>query len=130
MGTIYRSGRTDVSADAAWNFLERYARAEVHVFSRCTAERLEGEYRVVNTIDDEEFWERNVTVDPDRRRAVYTVTNFPGAEHHQAEMRVVEEGGAATLSWTTDVLPNEVAAAMEPVYDVLFAELLAAVNGG
>jgi hypothetical protein len=130
MGTIYRSGRASVSADAAWDFLDRYTRAEVHVFSRCTAERLEGEYRVVNTIDDEEFWERNVTVDQERRRAVYTVTNFPGSEHHQAEMRVVEEDGEVTLLWTTDVLPNEVAVAMEEVYDDLFAELLAAVNGG
>ena len=52
-----------------------------------------------------------------------------GVQHHQAEMRVdVDADGAATLVWITDLLPHELADALAPVYDTLFADLLAAVE--
>jgi len=130
MATIYRSTRLDVDADSAWDFIERYTRAEVHVFSNCVSERLEGEYRVVVTDDGSEIWERNVTVDPEHRRSVYTIPDFPGAEHHQAEMRIVPDGDGAVLHWTTDLVPDAVAQAMEPIYDRMFSDLVSAITHG
>jgi len=129
MASLHYTAELDVPADVAWDFLDRYTRSEVHVFSACVAERQEGDHRVVTLADGTEVWERNVTVDPARRRAVYTVPNLNGAEHHQAEMRV-EEGpdGSASLVWVTDVVPHELVERQRPTYDVLFSELLAAVN--
>lgn len=130
MATIHRSAPLAVSADDAWSVLDRYTRSEVHVFANCASERQVDDYRVVVTVDGMELWERNVTVDTARRRAVYTVPGIPGVEHHQAEMRVdVDAGGRATLVWVTDLLPHELAEAMSEVYDMLFADLLAAVEG-
>ncbi|WP_369030302.1 hypothetical protein [Streptomyces adonidis] len=129
MSSIYRSAELDVSADTAWDFIERYTRSEVHVFSLCVAERQEGEYRVVALADGREIWERNVTVDPVHRRATYTVPGLNGAEHHHAEMRVeVDRHAGAHLIWVTDYLPHEIAEERAASYDALFAELVAAVN--
>jgi Polyketide cyclase / dehydrase and lipid transport len=129
MGTIHRTAMIDVTPEVAWDFLDRYTRSEVHVFSNCVAERQEGEYRVVTLPDGQEIWERNVTVDRARRRAVYAISGLLGAEHHQAEMRVdVADDGSARLVWITDLLPDAFAEQLAPVYDQLFDELTAAVN--
>lgn len=130
MATIHCSASLDVDPDVAWDFLDRYTRGEVHIFSACAAERGEGDVRVVTLHDGTEVRERNVTVDPERRRAVYTVPELmPGAEHHQAEMRVdVAADGVATLVWCTDVLPDSLAEVLRTAYPAMFEELLAAVR--
>ncbi|ROO87455.1 polyketide cyclase/dehydrase/lipid transport protein [Actinocorallia herbida] len=129
MGSIHRSAHLDVTADEAWDFLDRYTRSEVHVFSMCRAERQEGEYRVVTLHDGTELWERNVTVDPERRRATYTVPGLNGAEHHHAEMRIeAEANGRTRLIWVTDLLPDHLAEDRADTYDTLFAELVTAIN--
>jgi hypothetical protein len=118
-----------VSADTAWDFLDRYTRSEVHVFSSCTAERRVDDYRVVTITDGSEVWEQNITVDAERMRAVYRVPGLAGSEHHQAEMRIdVTDSGGADLVWVTDVLPHDLADLLRDTYDTLFAELLLAVN--
>jgi hypothetical protein len=95
----------------------------------CRSERPEGEYRAVTLHDGQEIWERNVTVDPVHRRASYTVTGLNGAEHHHAEMRVDVDGeGRTHLVWVTDYLPHHLAEERAESYDVLFAELVAAVE--
>ena len=93
------------------------------------AGRREGEFRVVTMPGGHEIWERNVTVDPARRRTSYTIAGLSGAEHHHAELRVDEGAdGAVTLVWVTDYLPHELAQQRAAGYAVLFDELVAAVN--
>lgn len=130
MGSLVYEGDLAVSAAAAWEVLERYTRSELHIFSACHSEHQVGDYRVVtNAVDGSQIWERNVTVDPIRRRAVYAIPEFPGAEHHHAEMRVTPGIGAGcVLTWTTDLLPDALVDALRPAYDVMFAELIRAVN--
>ncbi len=128
MGSIYYEARLDVPADVAWDYLDRFTRAEVLPFSSPVAGRREGEYRVVTMPGGHEVWERNVTVDPVRRRTSYTIEGL-GAEHHHAELRVdVGAGDAVTLVWVTDYLPHELAEQRAAGYAVLFDELVAAVN--
>jgi hypothetical protein len=129
MGSIYHSARLDVPADVAWDYLDRFTRAEVIPFSASAAARREGEYRVVTMPGGHEIRERNVTVDPVRRRTSYTIADLNRAEHHHAEMRVdVDAVGAVTLVWVTDYLPHELAQQRAAGYAVLFDELVAAVN--
>ena len=128
MATIYHAAPVTVPARVAWDFLERYSRSEVHVFSVCVDEYQDGDYRVVVLADGSEVRERNVTVDPERMRAVYTVPGL-GAEHHQAEMRLVVHGNdAVILEWCTDVLPHAFAEQLRDVFEPMFQELLTAVN--
>jgi hypothetical protein len=130
LATVYYCATLTVPAAVAWDFVDRYTRSEVHVFSVCAREYQDGDTRVVQLEDGTEVRERNVTVDSHRMRAVYTVPGLPGVEHHQAEMRVIEDPrGLARLEWCTDVLPQEYAEQLPDVYGPMFEELLAAVNG-
>ena len=130
MAALYYRAPLSVTADVAWDFLDRYTRAEVHVFSSCVAERSVDDYRVVTITDGTEVWEQNITVDPERMRAVYRVPGLAGSEHHQAEMRIeTDDAGALHLVWVTDLLPHHLADLMRDTYDTLFTELQAAVNG-
>ncbi|OHV33203.1 MULTISPECIES: hypothetical protein [Pseudofrankia] len=129
MGSIYFEAVLDIPAELVWDFVDRYTRSEVHVFSACVAERREGEYRVVTIPGGEEVWERNLTVDPVRRRASYTVPALSGAEYHHAEMRVDAVGTrSARLTWVTDYLPHRLVDERAEVYQVMFEELVAAVT--
>lgn len=129
MASIHHVEELDVSVEVAWDFLERYARAEAHVFSLSVAERMVDDVRVITLADGSEIWERNVTLDPVRRRTVYTMTGLHGSQHHQAEMRIEQTPeGAARIVWVTDYLPHEIADERAPGYLSLFAELVAALN--
>lgn len=129
MGSIYLSEKVNVPAGVAWDYLDRFARAEVLPFSAPQGGRREGEYRVVTMPGGFEVRERIVTVDPDHRRTSYTITGLNDSEHHQAEMRVdAGSDGTVTLIWVTDYLPHELAEQRAPGYAALFAELVAAVN--
>lgn len=129
MATIHFSSPVQASPETAWDFLDRYTRSEVHVFSVCVRERREGDERVVTLADGSEVRERNVTVDAERMRAVYTVPDLAGAEHHQAEMRVERHAdGSGSVVWCTDVLPHALAERLRDAYAAMFEELVDAVN--
>ena len=126
---VFYASAVRVSPAVAWDFLDRYSRSEVHAFSVCVGERQEGNVRVVTLGDGSEVREENVTVDPERMRAVYTVPGLLGADHHQAEMRVVSDtDGGAILEWSTDIAPDELAELLREPYATMFAELVDAVN--
>jgi len=129
MGSIYCAARLDVPPDVAWDYLDRFTRAEVLPFSSAIAGRREGEYRVVTMPGGYEVRERSVTVDPLHRRTSYTIEGLDGAEHHHAELRLeVGADDCVTLVWVTDYLPHELAEQRAAGYAALFDELVAAVN--
>ena len=129
MAGLYYRAPLSVTAEVAWDFLDRYTRAEVHVFSSCVAERSVDDYRVVSITDGTEVWEQNITVDPEHMRAAYRVPGLAGSEHHQAEMRIeIADGGVPHLVWVTDMLPHGLVGLLRDTYDRLFAELHAAAN--
>ena len=131
MGCIYKSAPVSVTADQAWSVIERYTRSAVHVFAMSAGEHQEGDYRVVTMQDGSEVRELNVSIDPELRRSAYTIPGVPGAEHHHAVMQIVEGvDGTVTLTWVTDIRPDDIAAKMAPMYDGLFDELKAAVESG
>ncbi|MGB9226201.1 hypothetical protein [Mycobacterium sp.] len=72
----------------------------MHAFSACVSERQEGDFHVVTLAEGAEVRERNVSVDADRMRAVYTAPRLLDTEHHQDEMRVVphDDGGESLTS--------------------------------
>jgi hypothetical protein len=129
MGSIYLSEKVEVPADVAWDYLDRFARAEVLPFSAPRGSRREGEYRVVTMPGGHEVRERIITVDPGHRRTSYTITGLNDSGHHQAEMRVdAGSDGTVTLVWVTDYLPHELAEQRAAAYAAMFSELVAAVN--
>jgi Polyketide cyclase / dehydrase and lipid transport len=129
MATVFYASSVRVPPDVAWDFLERYIRSKVHAFSACVSERQAGDFHVVTLAEGAEVRERNVAVDADRMRAVYTVPWVLGTEHHKAEMRVVpHDDGGAIVEWTTDIVPHELADVLREPYAAMFDELVSAVN--
>jgi hypothetical protein len=130
MASVYHRSHLEVPVAIAWDFVERYSRSEVHAFSVCTSERQVDDFRVVTTIDGQEIWEQNVTVDPALMRAVYTITGLNDSTHHQAEMRVYDDGDSeSSLEWITDFLPHDIVDDdVHKSYEALFSDLVAAVN--
>ena len=129
MATIFYASSVRVPPDVAWDFLERYLRSKVRTFSACVSERQEGDFHVVTLADGVEARERNISVDADRMRAVYTVPWLLGTQHHRAEMRVVPQGdGGAIVEWTTNIVPHKLADVLRKPYSAMFDELVTAVN--
>ncbi|ABW13871.1 conserved hypothetical protein [Parafrankia sp. EAN1pec] len=130
MATIYKTVDLDISSDAAWAFVEKFVRSEVHVFSNSASERQDGNYRVVTDHEGAEFWELNVGIDAEHRYSSYTVPDLFGATFHAASMQILDNGGpGCRFVWITDVLPDSFAEDLRGFYDNLFAELVAAIKG-
>jgi hypothetical protein len=143
MAVMYYSQKVNVSADAGWVVLEDYTRAKSHLFKAASGARMEtlteavgnrpaGEYRIVTVAaTGDEIWELNVSVDPEHRRATYTVPGLFGAAHHHASMQIVPiDENSAELIWITDVLPDSFAEEMRPFYNDNFADMVEAVERG
>ena len=79
--------------------------------------RLEGDTRVVAFAVGPVVRERIIAVDDDRRRVAYAVLR-EGLVHHSASMQVLAEGkGGSRFVWTSDFLPDGLAASFGPLID-------------
>ena len=121
MASIHKHISVDLPARDAWDALRDYGAVHERVVPGFVVDtRLEGDDRVVTFASGARARERLVTLDDERRRLVYTVVDGPlGATHHQASVEVVDgDGGAAcTILWTTDVLPDRLAPAIDGLMD-------------
>lgn len=61
-----------------------------------------------------------VGIDDESRRIAWTITNLPGATHHNGAAHVVPEGrdgGHCRFIWYTDVLPDALADRLAPLME-------------
>ena len=74
--------------------------------------------------------ERLVGVDEASRRLAYTVVEGPlGASHHNASVRVGDDGGRTRFVWVTDVLPDELAGPVAALMDRGLAAITSTLEG-
>lgn len=143
MAVMYYSKKVDVDADSAWSVIERYTRAESHLFEAAAGARMEtvpeatperpaGTYRVVTVKETgDEIYELDVSVDNEHRRLAYTVPGLFGAVHHHASMQVFPiDDKTSELVYITDVLPDSFADQFGDFYRANFEDLAAAVQRG
>jgi hypothetical protein len=121
MASVHRTIDLSVPADKAWDAVRDIGAVDRRLVPGVlTDARLEGDgdVRVVTFASGAVVRERVVDVDNDARRFVYTVVDSPfGFRHHQATMQVLPAGEAACrIVWTSDLLPDELAA---PVGDLM-----------
>ena len=84
MAAILKSTNLSVSADAAWEIVDRFMRADIRVFSFILENRIEGDLRTVVS-EGLEQPELNITIDPEQRYASYTLVEsayWKGTFHH------------------------------------------------
>lgn len=87
--------------------------------------------RVVTFANGAVVRELIVDVDHDRRRLAYAAVEGPlGSTHHNASFEVVDEpDGGTLLVWVTDVLPDDVAPAVEGMMDQGVAAMQRTLDG-
>lgn len=127
MATIQKDIQVQATAAEAWDAMADFGAVHKKVVPGFVVEcELDGADRVVTFVNGAVARERLVTMDPDRRRLVYTVVDGPlGSTHHQASVEIDEVKGATVIRWTTDVLPDGLAGVIEQ----LMARGAAAIEG-
>ena len=78
--------------------------------------RLEGDTRIVTFANGTVTREPIFSVDDARRRLAWTAES-QRLTHYNAVLEVLEENGASRVVWTTDLLPNELAASIEAMQE-------------
>jgi hypothetical protein len=121
MPSIIKEILIDADADDAWAALRDFGAVhERLVPGFVVACDLDGpDTRVVTFFNGAVAREVLVGIDDDARRLAYTVVEGPlDSTHHNASAQVVpEDGDRIRFVWTTDVLPDAVAAMVSELMD-------------
>lgn len=116
MASVTKQARV-VDADAAWALIRDFGgatQAFPGMLADCT---VEGNLRTVTFVTGNLVQERLVAIDEERRRIAYTVVGGRFT-HHNASLAVTRgEDGSGTVTWITDLLPDEGAAIVEPLME-------------
>ena len=110
MATIIKDVSIDADPAEVWSALEDFGNVHQRLVPGfVTACNFDGEARTVTFSNGSVAKELLVTSDAATRRLVYAVIS-ERIRQHSASAQVFDDGsGRARLTWTVDVLPNEVA---------------------
>jgi polyketide cyclase/dehydrase/lipid transport protein len=128
VATIFKEARVDVPVEQLWSALSDLGNVD-RLLSYLQSAEMDGEFRSCSMGDGADLRELIVSVDPERRRIAYSVVEAPFEfEHHNASWRAVADGDQSVFVWETDVKPDSVVAALEPLIDQSIADIQAAVE--
>ena len=115
MATIHREVAIACDPEKAWNELRDFGAAG-RLFTGVLLDcRESGGRRTVTFANGLTVDEQLVTIEDARRRLAYAVLDR--FAHHNASMQIVPAGEGLTFVWTSDFLPDEAAARIEPLVD-------------
>ena len=120
MASIHKDISIEAHPDAVWAAVRDVGNAHVRLVPGVLVDAfLDGDSRVVTFANGAVIRELIVDLDDGARRFAYAVTDGPlQATHHHATMQVVAEGhDGSRLVWTTDVVPDELAAPISALMD-------------
>jgi hypothetical protein len=115
MTTIYKEAVIDADPDGVWDAVRDVGAVHTRLAPGFVVNvELEGDVRIVSLGNGRVVREQIVGLDDKARRLAYFALGRPERRHHNASMQVFSEsGGRSRLVWIADVLPDEVAAALE-----------------
>ena len=129
MATIYKETPIDAPVERLWEALSDVGNVD-RLFSYLEGTEMDGPYRSCRMSGGGRLRELIISVDPDRRRVAYSVVEEPfGFEHHSASWRAVSDGAQTLFVWETDVMPDAVVEALEPLIDQSIDDIRDAVEG-
>jgi carbon monoxide dehydrogenase subunit G len=131
MATIYKEFIVEADAAHVWDALRDFNAVHTRLapgfLTACTIDAEGG--RVLTFANGLVAREVLVGLDDAHRRLAYTVTGGKAAHHH-ATAQVFEEGaGRSRFVWITDVLPDAMAAYIEPMMAQGGVAMKAALEG-
>lgn len=125
MATIQKQATVPLSVDKAWKLIAAVDRV-TELTKFITHCRLDGDRRTCTFADGGVFEERVISVDHDLHRFAYSVTKSPlNFGFHSASMQVLPDREGARVVWTTDLSPDAMKADLAPMFDQMFADMLA-----
>lgn len=117
MGSIHKDVAVAAPAERVWAMLRDVANPHRLFRGVLIDARLEGSIRLVTFANGSVVRERIVAIDEARRRVAYAVLR-EGLVHHNAAMQVLAAGAEGSrFTWTSDFLPDELAATLGPLID-------------
>jgi hypothetical protein len=130
MTTIIKQIELTASADAVWAIVREVGAADKAFPGVLTACRLCGDVRTVTFANGQVVRERIVAIDETRRRVAYAVIEGRFS-HHSASMQVEPTSDeSCRMTWVSDFLPDDAAAAVAPLVELGAAALQRAVRVG
>ncbi|HEX6704301.1 MAG TPA: SRPBCC family protein [Albitalea sp.] len=122
MATLVKEFAVDAPPEAVWDVVRDVGALHTRLAPGVVVDtRLEPGLRVVRFANGLVLRELIVSVDDARRRLVYSSVGGQ-ATHHNASVQVLPEGaGRSRFVWTTDLLPDTLVAAVDPLQDQVAA---------
>ncbi len=114
MASIHKEVLVDIAADLAWAAMRDVGAVHTRLATGFVTDcKLDGDARLVSFANGMSARERIVDVDDVARRLVWAVVGGR-LSHHNASAQVFAEGtGQCRIVWIADLLPNELAPAIE-----------------
>jgi carbon monoxide dehydrogenase subunit G len=111
MATIVKDVQLNAKPEAVWDALADFGALHQRLVPGfVTACEFDGEARTITFSDGSVAREMLVSSDSERRRLVYAIAANERIKHYSASAQVTDDGsGGARLTWTVDLLPNEIA---------------------
>jgi uncharacterized membrane protein len=118
MATVRRAIEVDVPIEEVWDAVRDFGALHERVASGfATATRLEGDDRIVTFSNGAVYRERLISSDDEEHRLVWTIVDGPWSHHNGSVELVALPEGRTRFVWTTDMLPDEIAAQTEATVD-------------
>jgi carbon monoxide dehydrogenase subunit G len=116
VASIRKEIEVDVAPAKAWDAIRDVGAAHTRLFPGALSDcRLEGDVRVVTFSNGTVVREPIVSVDDQEMRFAWTAVGGR-AMHYNASLQVFANGnGGSRIVWIVDVLPNEIAGAIEGI---------------
>jgi carbon monoxide dehydrogenase subunit G len=109
MATIIKDIPIDAKPADVWSALEDFGALHTRLVPGfVTACEFDGEARNITFSNGTTAREHLVTSDAAKRRLVYAIIG-ERMKHYSASAQVFDDGGKTRLTWTVDMLPNEIA---------------------
>lgn len=114
MASIRKERTIDAPPEQVWEALRDWGAPHERLVPGFVVDtRLDGEDRMVTFFNGVTLRERLISSSDDARRLVWSIVDGPYAHHNGAAEVLANEDGTTLFVWTTDLLPDELAAPTE-----------------
>jgi len=125
MASIHKDIAIDADPDHVWDAVRDFGAVHTRLAPGFVTDcHLDGGARVVTFHNGNIAREELVDCDDKRRRLVYAIVGGERVRHYNGSVQVLTDGeGQSRITWTIDVLPNEIAPYIESQMELAVAAM-------
>jgi hypothetical protein len=117
MATLHKDIFIEASVEHVWGAVRDIGALHTRLVPGFAVDtRLEGEVRVVTFANGSVLREPIVSLDDERRRLAWSAEGN-GIRHYNGVLQVTARGAGTHVTWTSDLLPHELAGAIGAMQD-------------